>query len=323
MESLWGIKPELITADYARKFFYLVPKVPRQVNIEVTNKCNLNCKMCKRRELKIPETGIELKKFKEIIDKLPSLVQEISFGSYGESFIHPDIYEMIRYVKLKGKIVSITTNGFVFIDKNQREKLLETGMDNLRVSIEEISPGENKAHPYSSKLLSALESLAKERTAAGSKMKLFFNTVVHTGNYDQIVPLIEYAEKIGFDQVELIHLDKKSNEVYEYLPTEKEIALYKKIKKMKFKIPVSSLYDRYIGIRQFAFRHMKYCPFTYDVCHITIDGDVTPCCFGLPRHKIDNIFERPLEEIWSGQGFKQFRKNQQEVCKGCTLMRFE
>ncbi len=323
MDSLWGLKKELITVDYARKFFYFVPNVPRQVNIEATNKCNLNCKMCKRRELNIPETGIELTKFIEIIDKLPASVQEISFGSYGESFIHPDIYKMIQYVKLKEKIVSITTNGFVFIDGHQRKKLLETGMNNLRVSIEEISPGENKAHPYSSKLLSMLESLAKERTAAGSKMKLFFNTVVHTGNYDQIVPLIEYAEKIGFDQVELIHLDKKSNDVCEYLPTEKEIALYKKIKKMKFKIPVSSLYDRYLGIRKFAFRHMEYCPFTYDVCHITIDGDVTPCCFGLPRHKIDNIFERPLEEIWNGQGFKQFRKNQREVCRGCTLMRFE
>src|SRR3989338_903578 len=238
MDSLWGIRPELLTTDYARKFFYFVPKIPRQVNVEATNRCNLNCKMCKRRELKIPETGIELRKFIEIIDKLLPSVQEISFGSYGESFIHPHIYEMIRYVKSKGKIVSITTNGFIFIDEDQRRLLLGTGMDTLRVSIEEISPGENKAHPYSSKLLSALELLAKERTAAGSKMKLFFNTVVHTGNYNQIFSLVSYAEKIGFDQVELIHLDKKSNDVYDYLPAEKEISLYKKIKNIKFKIPV-------------------------------------------------------------------------------------
>ena len=68
---------------------------------------------------------------------------------------------------------------------------------------------------------------------------------------------------------------------------------------------------------------MKYCPFTYDVCHITTDGDVTPCCFGLPRHKIDNIFEKSLDNIWNGKNFKKFRKEQQEVCKGCTLMRFQ
>jgi radical SAM protein with 4Fe4S-binding SPASM domain len=68
---------------------------------------------------------------------------------------------------------------------------------------------------------------------------------------------------------------------------------------------------------------MKYCPFTYDVCHVTVDGDVTPCCFGLPRYKIDNIFEKSLYQIWNGKRFREFRKNQRKVCRGCTLMRFD
>ncbi len=330
MVNILGINSNLLKLDYLRKFVYLVPKVPRQVNIEVTNKCNLNCKMCKRRELKIPETGIELIKFKQIVDQLPAGVKEISFGSYGESFIHPDIYEMIKYVKSKGFFLSITTNGFLFIKEENRKKVLESGVDVLRFSVEEVLPSTNNAHPYSSELLKSLEKLAdeKKRTEQTScQTKLFFNTVVNLGNYSQIIDLIKYAEKIGFDTVELIHLDKKSNDVKEYLPIEKEIALYKKINQikdqMKFKIKVTSLYDRYIGIRKFAFRNMKYCPFTYDVCHVTIDGDVTPCCFGLPRHKIDNIFEHSLSDIWNSSQFKKFRKEQQQVCKGCTLMRLE
>jgi len=327
MKTVLGINSNLLKLDYLRKFIYLVPKVPRQVNIEATNKCNLNCKMCKRRELKILETGIELDKFKRIINQLPFGVKEISFGSYGESFIHPDIYEMIKYVKEKGYFLSITTNGFLFIKEENRKKVLESGVDVLRFSVEEIKPSTSNAHPYNSSLLAALEKLAEEKKQTGSQTKLFFNTVVNQGNYGQIIDLIKYAEKIGFDTVELIHLDKKANDIKEYLPIEKEIALYKKINQMKdqmkFKIKVTSLYDRYIGIRKLAFRNMKYCPFTYDVCHVTIDGDVTPCCFGLPRHKIDNIFEHSLSDIWNGPKFKKFRKEQQQICKGCTLMKLE
>lgn len=323
MDNILGISPSLLKLDYLKKFFYLVPKVPRQVNIEATNKCNLNCKMCKRRELKIPEENIPIEKFKEIIDPLPIGVKEISFGSYGESFIHPQIYEMIQYVKDKGLEVAITTNGFMFIEEENRKKLFDSGMDALRISIEAVQKILSDAHPFSTKLLEALEKLAKERDSIHSPMKLIFNTVVNLSNYDQIIEIIRYAEKIGFDRVELIHLDKKSNQVLEYLPLEKEIALYKQIKNMDFRIKVTSLYDRYLGLRRFAFRNMKYCPFTYDVCHITTEGDVTPCCFGLPRYKLDNVFEHSLLEIWNGQKFKDFRKNQQMICKGCTLMRFE
>ncbi|HLC88867.1 MAG TPA: radical SAM protein [Candidatus Nanoarchaeia archaeon] len=327
MVNILGINLSLLKLDYLRKFFYLVPKVPRQVNIEATNKCNLNCKMCKRRELKIPETGIELDRFKQVVDKLPRRVKEISFGSYGESFIHPDIYEMIKYVKSKSFFLSITTNGFLFIKEENRKKVLESGVDVLRFSVEEIKPSTSNAHPYNINLLAALEKLADEKKQTGSQTKLFFNTVVNQGNYDQIIDLIKHAETIGFDAVELIHLDKKANDVKEYLPIEKEIALYRKINQMKdqmkFNIQVTSLYDRYIGIRKFAFRNMKYCPFTYDVCHVTIEGDVTPCCFGLPRHRIGNIFEHSLSEIWNSSQFKKFRKEQQQVCKGCTLMKLE
>jgi MoaA/NifB/PqqE/SkfB family radical SAM enzyme len=131
----------------------------------------------------------------------------------------------------------------VFIQKENRKKLFDSGMDNLRVSVEEVVQGQNNAHPYSKKLLDSLEELAKERADARSRLRLFFNTVVHLGNCDQIPLIIKHAEKIGFDCVELIHLDKKSNDIYEYLPAKKEIALYKKIKKMSFRIKVTSLYD--------------------------------------------------------------------------------
>lgn len=321
--NLFGVSFGIIKLDYLRKFFYIVPKLPRQVNIEASNKCNLNCKICKRKELNIPSDILDFEAYTKVIDKLPREVEEVSFGGFGEQFLNPKIYDMIKYAKKAGKKVSITTNGYFILNRNNRKKVLETDIDILRFSIETLKPGDTEGHSYNERILKACEQLRMERDNLGKKAQLMFNTVVYAGNYNQIIDIIKYGEQIGFDAVELLHLDKKQNRVSQPLSRDVEIALYKKIKGLNFRIQVPSLYDRYIGVRKFAFRNMKYCPFTFDVCHITIDGDVTPCCFGLPRYKIGNILESSLEQIWNSSAFKDFRKHQQKICAGCTLMRFD
>ncbi len=321
--NLFGVSFGIIKLDYLRKFFYIVPKLPRQVNIEASNKCNLNCKICKRKELKISPSFLDFSKYTKIIDSLPKDVGEISFGGFGEQFLNPKVYDMIRYAKKADKKVSITTNGYFILNKNNRRRVLETNIDILRFSIETIKPINTEGHVYNPKLLKACEQVRIERDNFDKKTALMFNTVVCATNFNQVIDIIKYGQSIGMDAVELLHLDKKQNQISKPIPKDEEISLYKQIRKMNFNIRVPSLYDRYIGVRRFAFRNMKYCPFTFDVCHITIDGDVTPCCFGLPRYKIGNIFESSLEQIWNSSAFKNFRKDQQKICAGCTLMRFD
>lgn len=321
--QIFGISPNILKLDYLRKFFYVVPKIPRQVNIEASNRCNLNCRICKRKELNIPPEVMNFRKYTQIIDKLPKAVEEISFGGFGEQFMHPKIYEMIKYAKSTGKKVSITSNGHFLILKKNRANLLDSNIDILRISIETLKPGKTDGHEYSKKLLKALEELVKERNERNTKTQLMFNTVVCQSNKNQLIDIIRFGEKIGLNAVELLHFDKKQNQVEESLSKKEEIDLYNYIKKMDFKVDTPCLYDRYLGIRKFAFRYMHYCPLTFDVCHITIEGDVTPCCFGLPRYKIDNIFENSLAKIWNSKKFRWFRRNQQKVCAGCTLMRFD
>ena len=319
---MFGITKDVLSIDYVKKFFYILPNIPRQVNIEITNKCNLDCKICKRKELKLPEVNLTFEMAKKIIDRLPEEIKEISLGGYGEPFINPEIYKIISYAKNKRKKVSITNNGWFMIKPENRRKALENGVDILRFSVEDVNDVGSEGHLYSKHILDALKELAQERNLGAYKTKLYFNTIVHKGNAEQISSIIAYAEKIGFDHIELIHMDKKSNSITNYLSTEEEIALYKKIRQMPWKIKVTSLLDRYDGIRKYGFRKMTKCPLTYDTAHITLDGDVTPCHFGLPRYKIDNILQKDLKEIWNGTAFKDFRKDQLKVCQGCTLMNF-
>jgi MoaA/NifB/PqqE/SkfB family radical SAM enzyme len=64
----------------------------------------------------------------------------------------------------------------------------------------------------------------------------------------------------------------------------------------------------------------RYCPKPYDYFYINVVGDVTPCC-SLPRHRIGSLLKDDLRTIWNSSRFKEFRRNQNVICKGCDMIR--
>ena len=318
---MFGIDLKNLNFGNLRKIFYFVPRLPRQVNIEPTTRCNLDCNVCKRKSLKLKDEDLSFDVFKKIISRLEG-VKEISFGGFGEPLMNPKIFDMVRYAKEKGFILTTTTNGYLINPKNFDKVLV---FDNLRISIESINSSKDSVqdgHPFSESLLDNIKELIKYRNKNNVKCKIFFNTIIHEGNYDSIADVVRYAQKIGVDCVELIHLDTKDNNAYKFVPKKKEISLYKKIKKRDFGIEVTSRYDRYIGLRKIGFRFNTKCPMSFDLLHIRMNGNVTPCAFGLPVYSLDNIFEKSLYNVWNGRKFKNFRKNQKKVCDGCTLYKW-
>jgi MoaA/NifB/PqqE/SkfB family radical SAM enzyme len=313
---------KLLNSEYLRKALYIVPKAPESADIEINNKCNLNCNICKRKELNLPETEISFELYKRIIDRL-SPIKEISLGGFGEPLLHKDIFRMIAYAKDKGMKTAFTTNAYLLLNKDIFSNLIDSGVDRIDISIEYIKPNEKEGHPFSPKVLEAIKNFISEKNRLHKKTKIWFNTIVLKSNFDQLLDIIRYAEKIGVDRVQLMHLDRKSNQIEEYLPIKKEIAFCKKLKAMKFETEVMTLYDWYGGIRRFAYRFHRYCPMTYSFFYITMDGDVTPCCFGLPRFKVGNIFEHDIKTIWNSKQFKSFRKNQGKICNGCTIYKLK
>lgn len=93
----------------------------RHVNIEPTNKCQLNCWYCgDRKERKIG--FMDVNTFKRIIMMIPTRTEVRLFLS-GEPFLHPSIIEMIGFAASKGHAVLIHSNG-VSLDKQLAEDLV-------------------------------------------------------------------------------------------------------------------------------------------------------------------------------------------------------
>jgi len=125
--------------------------------IQVTNRCNLNCKYCYMNANK-DLSSMTFDQFKYVIDCLIKFGVKNVMLSGGEPCLHPDIVSMIRYVTAKGLKAGLVTNGTIMsrelaeclfannvvvqisIDAMDSDNyILSRGIDRLNMVVENIS----------------------------------------------------------------------------------------------------------------------------------------------------------------------------------------
>jgi wyosine [tRNA(Phe)-imidazoG37] synthetase (radical SAM superfamily) len=116
---------------------------PKMLNIEPTNDCNYDCVMCSRKNSNRPIGNMSMSLFCSIIDDVVKNGKEIlwlTLHNDGESLMHPQLPEMIQYAKSSGAIryVHFNTNAQL-LTKELAIKLIESGLDDLTISIDAIS----------------------------------------------------------------------------------------------------------------------------------------------------------------------------------------
>ncbi|MFC1711961.1 radical SAM/SPASM domain-containing protein [Patescibacteria group bacterium] len=121
--------------------FHKVSKFPSHVDVEISSICNMKCPMCytiTAEFKKSVKTGLmHFNLFKKIIDECVKYnVYSIRLSLRGESFLHPRIFDMIKYAKEKGiKEVSTLTNNLA-LNPGKFKKLVELELDWLTISFD-------------------------------------------------------------------------------------------------------------------------------------------------------------------------------------------
>jgi sulfatase maturation enzyme AslB (radical SAM superfamily) len=113
-------------------------RIPSILYLEVTNKCNANCIFCKRSDVHKPLMHMDFDMFKAIVDAAPYTTQVHTQG-FGEPLMYPHLIDAIKYCKERNKRVVFYTNASL-LDDDMAIKLLETGVDQIRFSVDEITP---------------------------------------------------------------------------------------------------------------------------------------------------------------------------------------
>lgn len=175
------------------------PHQPIVAQIIPTRRCNLSCSYCNEYD-RVSEP-VPLEEMRRRIDRLADLGTGIITLSGGEPLLHPDAAALIRYIRRRGAIATLITNGYL-LSPAVIDELNEAGLDSLQISIDNVRPDGT-----SKKSLKVLDQ--KLRMLAGrARFEVAVNAVVGGGipNPEDALVIARRARALGFQcTVGIIH----------------------------------------------------------------------------------------------------------------------
>ncbi|MCL5774488.1 MAG: PqqD family peptide modification chaperone [Firmicutes bacterium] len=166
--------------------------IPLQVILELTYRCNLNCKHCYI-ENKIPNDLLKKEYFK-LLDELAEMgTLEIVFTG-GEPFLRKDFFHILEYARLLGFSCIIKTSGTLITEENI-ETLAELFPHEVHVSLYSMNPEEHDFitnTPGSFKKSKRIIELLAKR---GIQVKI--SSALMKNTFHSAPLLLDFAGKVG------------------------------------------------------------------------------------------------------------------------------
>ena len=135
---------------------------PTHIMMEPTTHCNLKCALCPvSKGLKRPKGHMDYGLFKKVIDEIGDYLFFVYLWDWGEPFLNPETYEMISYARKKGIKVLSCTNGHPFVEDENVEKVILSGLNTLTVAVDGTSQETYERYRKGGDLDSVLQGIRK------------------------------------------------------------------------------------------------------------------------------------------------------------------
>lgn len=343
--------PELISKVFAAelrsrvlleyKLFNGCSFSPTSISLEITNRCNLGCKMCwlrEREKLGFAYEELTTAEMFGIIDDIAKSNCFLCVITGGEPFLRKDILEIIRYIKEKGLICTVLTNGTV-ISKEINQELVNIGLANISFSVDgsEDVHDSVRGRGTFAKTLSGVKSLLEARDNKQFPL-ISLSTTISALNYHSLSEMVPLAQSWGVDELKIIHLrfvDRKQADahkqameklfgiqcsgIYGYVMDKVDIDIdvlaseLSKVKNNRTGLIVSfypemnsnrELTQYYYGCSPLRQR----CTAPWFGATIKPNGELCLCPdYYIPEYILGNLKERSLRELWNNERAKLFR----------------
>lgn len=324
-------------------------KLPNNLYLETTSRCNLRCKGCiLYRGSWEPQRDLALKELITICDQLPDLERAVLHG-IGEPLLNAELPNMIRDLKDRNTFVLFNSNG-ILLNEEWQNQLIDSGLDELRISLDAASPAGYKAMRDSDKfnrIVSNLQAFSKRikfHQVSHPKLSLWY--LGTRENISELPDFIRLAASLSVTEVYLQRLVYfQDDEGYGLARPEKtlmdsDVALTELIHKsheiakqygIQFNASGLSSPPDSVQTKGRNLMPWKRCYRPQTLMYITANGNVLPCCmapFATSDYEsiiLGNVFDSSLAEIWIGHRYRAFRKKRQtekppQCCKGCGTL---
>jgi MoaA/NifB/PqqE/SkfB family radical SAM enzyme len=334
-----------------------------KVYVEPTDMCNLECAMCMRQGWEVPLGRMSESTFQSILQGLGKLhpLPTVFFGGLGEPLFHRSTIEWIAQVIAIGARVELITNGVMLTEKHGKQ-IIESGLDVIWISIDGATPEGYADVRLGAELSKVIENVRRfRRMRPGGHLPrpvIGIAFVAMKRNIQDLPAVIKLGRELGAKRFSI-------SNVMPYTEAMQDERLYvRSLRNITYLsspwLPYLNLPKMDIdNLTQEAFFKAlnSGCNVTFtgsglsvanDVCNfiasgsmsIAWDGGVSPCWplmhthisylhgkeHRSRRHKVANVNDLDLGEIWLDPDYVEYRRKVQSFgfapctyCGGCDL----
>lgn len=288
--------------------------LPSLVKIDISPQCHLACTHClhanpegRNRPLLSAQSfgkkdAMSFERYASIIDQLRGKVLAVSLFYYGDPLIHPEVDRMIAYARAAGLAVHLTTHFSYRFTEERIRRLVEAGPSHLTVAVDgatQASYGRTRIGGKLDLVLKNLEMITAYKRLL--KLDLPYIEVQHIrfahhapDEARRVRSMVTAMGVDGFSSFDGLRFDD-SGDLYNVVDDDSQTEDHGPAR------PTGPL---------------PRCHWPYSSTVIKSDGDVIPCCLwrvgrqyvpGERSHAVGNVFDTPLERIWSSPAYQRLR----------------
>lgn len=273
----------------------LLDSYPYILKIESTNICNVSCAYCYDNR-SAPAPGqrpygrMAPDDFKRLIDEVGQYLFKINLYGFGEPFLFPETYEMIKYASERNIGVGVSSN--LNVDEPDfAKRVVGSGLEVLIFSCHGITQETYSNFMRRGNMELAMKNLreiiAERKTQGKQYPMLDWQYCVTKFNQEEAPRAAAIAKEMGVDQIRFIRPDFPEDAPEEWF---------------------SDLFPR--RAQEVARKAPGGCSWPYRSAYINYDGGILPCCRDVRNTANDfgNVRADGFAAVWNNQKYRAARK---------------
>jgi MoaA/NifB/PqqE/SkfB family radical SAM enzyme len=311
-----------------------VEELPVQLYLEVTNYCNSLCASCPLTYNHFlpyePRHHLSWDNFRRIVDQFPRLERVVLHG-IGEPLLNRHLPRFVAHLKERGAHVLFNTNA-ILLDQRRGDALVAAGLDELRVSLDAVTPEMYARLRGVDRLPQVIRNLTAfvQRHVGRERPLVSLWWVAMQQNLPQLPDFVRLAAQIGVPEVYLqrlvyfgdaeppaenstMQVGQSLHAVLEQQQTDLIAECENLADQLGLKFRASGLATPSESVSAKASHPWQGCMRPWVLMYITVNGTALPCCIApfatpdFPRIVLGNVLQASANRVWNDQPYQDLR----------------